>query len=865
MRKLIILSIFLFILISPIEAEEACMVENDWSYRSLGHKLDNSELIMARFTRKSDGSVGFCLEPEVQFLECSAYGSDHFEHPKLEKIAKIIKAFEVLGGGDHYYIAAQLMIWDTLGDHQTINGDAGYNYGRSDLEDYINTHFEKVKTDLSLTKEVNFKETYSGTDLNEHLKEDFHLKHDHITLTQDGNNFTYSINELYPVTKTLKSVPNLDSYEILVDSSIIYHSSESQNIVRFNGHFPILFEGETIKIKHKTGDLIIHKYDEWGNTCLTESSFKLYFAQNLNNEFKVLDEIKTEKGELWKTKNSLLEIKEILPPGLYAIEEVDHPGYIIQDEIIYFEIKENEVTEFNFYNQNKNIELEIYKTDLYDQNLKDSSFKLYDVSKDLDQDASNTILAAGQNYIESSFDLRQISEKEDYLKEKIILIDLNQSLNLYDLYLKIKGELPCNPFNFTILEKDLIRQDEEIIETFKEGRFHLNMESMSPPEIEILYDTEFHVFEEDEEMTDLYKIEETETSYLFKDESKKYDLSFEILKEDLKLYEKKKRIDLKENYLNEDYLIYIQDLKEAISIYEGIEIASLKSGSQNIQIINPLNHNYYVLNQNIELSLYDKKLHLPLEKGMILKDLEEGEYIDPNGNMIPVLNRDSIYYPNLKFNREYLLCENEPAEGYDYVSSPCLYFDTRKDEKVSFHLQNELREVNFNLFKEDQKEILLNGAIFEVSFNTYPLQSFMKEEKSFDYQKYITGGYIFENKENKKFLYLINEENDIETIDAYDKKEIIKRDLKEGIYYYYFSDDAYDSKHLTTPIKVIYGGFCILELPYNQELKIKEIKAPNGFFIKKDTEYFKPHQILGINEVSNHRINHAIIVVNTAC
>lgn len=292
MKKIVVIFLLFLLLVGfgqENEVDKHCEIDNGWNYVSLNKKLDSSDLIMAKFI-SNDGQIGFCMEPTVRFLDCSEYSTENYNHDKIIEVAKVIKAYEALGGSDNLYIAAQLMIWDIIGQSQSIDGDIGYQYGRSEIENYINNNFKSHHPELPDELEIELGKEYEIVDTKGLLEGGYEINgNDFSTLVKDKNTIRFKVDQIYPVTKTIDVYPKESIKNILTNQAILFRSDNSQNILRLNGSFPMIYEGAKIKVRHKTGDLIVNKKDAWGDSIKEEISFHLYKAEKNEDEYLLKD------------------------------------------------------------------------------------------------------------------------------------------------------------------------------------------------------------------------------------------------------------------------------------------------------------------------------------------------------------------------------------------------------------------------------------------------------------------------------------------------------------------------------------------------------------------------------------------------
>jgi len=172
-----------------------------------------------------------------------------------------------------------------------------------------------------------------------------------------------------------------------------------------------------------------------------------------------------------------------------------------------------------------------------------------------------------------------------------------------------------------------------------------------------------------------------------------------------------------------------------------------------------------------------------------------------NSKKIKCCLEDVLYTDNInKFsvlkNEKYLVCESEPALGYEYVDEPCQIIDTTKNfDDLTF--VNKERNITLNLIKQDSiRRIPLNGAEYLIKY--YDEKGYLNEEK------YITG------------------------------------------------KEANDS--------IIQGGFLIINIPYNKPIVVKELSSPKGYQIDTNEYIIYPDVKYSKITFKNYRPNTAIVI-----
>lgn len=876
MRKIpmyLLVALVIMLNIKNISAEEiGCRANHDWRYISLNKKLDNSKLIMAKFL-SSQNEIGFCLEPEVEFLSCSEYDFSSYSSDQLLKIAQIIDAYNHLGASDDLYIAAQLMIWETLGKPQTLNGDNGYNYRRNEIESFIANNPKSKVPNLPNSFEIDLDKEYQLDDLNKVISSNYIIKGDGFSdLKIKDNQIIFKATDLYPVIKTIKLEPKVNINSYLTQNSLLYSSDTSQNILKMKTNLPEYFHPVNIKVKHKTGDLIVNKYNEWGEYINGEATFQIFKAILREDKFEIGDEILTESNDYWTTKNGILNIQDILVPGYYYLKERTCDGFEINNAYILFEITENETTSFNFYNANQDVLLSINKVDRDDNTISDTHFSIYDISKTIDNDKEETIYPKDNDFYTGLNDNQQFKGDSYYSQEIIYLLNKDKFVNIKEFL--FEDEEISRPIKLKLSHDRVVSQvNPNQIKGIKTGFVDFEIVPDNYPELYLRYiDDCFEIFDEElNDITNDFEIAYKDEIYYISSNNDFNDIKMTINHDEIEEY-----IDIRQyifdksddQVIKKGRIYVMDDMDKDYDVKKGILLYQGYNDNQKLQIQNPYNHNLYL--DNYQINIYNSEnvnvlSCLSDDMGLVdISRLDDGIYyymINDTKLYFEVKTSDTFIYRGLKRNREYLICESRPNKAYDYISSPCQYLNTNQLDKEIYEIEfiNDIRKIEL-LFKKTNlsKRITLNNSIFEVT---------LTDGENVKNIKYISGGIIFQANPQDKYLYIKNLEDDEVRELVIDHQEIIIKDLKEGDYLLASSENKLkDSSELIwRPYSVIKGSFIIKDVPYNTIVKLTEISAPDGYLIN--------HSIIDIAIDLDYEdsiletiiTNRPIEVVNTAC
>lgn len=207
---------------------------------------------------------------------------------------------------------------------------------------------------------------------------------------------------------------------------------------------------------------------------------------------------------------------------------------------------------------------------------------------------------------------------------------------------------------------------------------------------------------------------------------------------------------------------------------------------------------------------------------------------------------------NIPYNKEILLCESEPAKGYQYYSEPCKLISTDVNHKDDVHkFINSNRTFTLKLIKENSNHnIALDGAKFKISYI---------EDDSIQEVYFTTGALNISNPDNYKYLHYSYLNNKYTT--DINNNDYIQNNMEPGIYYFYLSDDeVFDDSLIDNYTYVVDGGYSIDNIPYSSLITVEELEAPKGYYIN-DPKYTIMADI-AYSEITfkNYRVNDSIII-----
>lgn len=623
---------------------------HDFDDRNLGIGLDQSGYIIHKYTK---GDIGiFCIDPDHIYKKCADYHEQASHHAQNPYIAKLIKAYQELGGnngGDELYIGTQLYIWDILGLHRTIGG-SNYQHIRDMLDNKIKELEGNYSPNLGGTHIVEFKKDYSLNDSNNVLaKGGYQITSKSKGFSKaelNGNSITVNVDSLYPLVKNINVDPTRGSIENLEGIAYVGHSY-SQKLFSFNAPLGEIYQPAEVSFKLKTGDLKITKIDEFGEKLKKGVIFNLYFGIPFDSDTcEKGNQIFKEDGSDWITDdNSEIYIKDTLPQGCYVIEEKKTlDPYVYDGQPYSILIKNDEITNFTMTNLNRNISMKILKKDKEDgQFLNETTFKVWDISNKLANETDSNPI------------------------DDFYFIKVNQSVDLNNLFSTNNKKYhivdPVEDFSNDVKEVSINKAaslENNILTTFK------------PSSIKVRSDNIVH------------------NIYIVANDSEiKQDNYFSIkampIFEGTTGYKYLQVVD-KDNHLlpvkNANFDFYLDE--QASQLYK-----SYQTNELGILDLNKTEK----LNEEAPNILYYKNYDDEVLK--ISKD-EFNNPFDLEGN---------LFIPYLKAGRKYLVCEEKPTENYSVIDSSCHVVSTYEENypenvsEVSFEYFNEKGKGDLNILK----------------------------------------------------------------------------------------------------------------------------------------------------------------------
>lgn len=354
-----------------------------WNYSLISNTVDPFDTRITKYKNSKTLKFGFCMEPTQDFYRSNKnYKKYNYSKDDEMLLYKLINAFDnVIKSNtstyseNDYYIATQMKIWEIVtAQKPTIDGKDYYAYGYGDIESYINKSFKEIDIQINDIEDAEYdKNNYLYLD--DIDTENYHFEAEGVELIDNKNHcFTYRITSIFPIEKTINVVPNINYKEFINDSLFIYKSDDSQDIVSYESSYPIFLNETSFKIKHKTGNVHLEKYDENGKIVYDNIIFHLYDKNN--------KEILKKDGRNWTISNGVLDINGILPIGDYYFIEEHIDKFLPNDEPIYFTIEYKKTTNLKVVNKYADFNYSFRKIDEDGNDILNTIFKLYEINGD---------------------------------------------------------------------------------------------------------------------------------------------------------------------------------------------------------------------------------------------------------------------------------------------------------------------------------------------------------------------------------------------------------------------------------------------------------------------------------------------------
>lgn len=789
-----------------------------------------------------DGDVVFCLDPTMMAGTGLSYNQSSdwelISWSTRVRIWNVVRFGYQIYGTNEYYIASQMMVWSALGFSVTIDTD--YSAAASQIERNISNYY-KTPSFSTVPQEMSLHVPVTITDTNGVLSTYSVNCKTGVTCSVSGNNLTITIdsihydkNDTITFTKGSNAVDNI---------AVVWTLAGNQSVAKFQDNDPSV--SSAINPRLATGDLKINKLDEYLNDAEAGQGFAIWFSETeTNDEGEITptwykgEYVPAADGGYWYTgSDGDLNIVELLPVGYYIIEEVSTTNpYELNSQPLYIQIKLNELTEVEFYNNLRTVSISVNKVDTEEtwRKLDGAEFVITDIT---DAGVINPITVT-EYHLKTGVTqgLTEVLNAEGTAvtytssRETVATIENGIVTGIAAGYTTIQAR---------DAEGNLVKQIDLIVSDDLETDYEVitkEVESDMP-----MIQTGITVFSG-----------VTGGSYLHIVDTDNHN--YPIANIEVTIYDDPDGLYEVSTYTTNEYGV--------------IDTSSLEPGVY-----------YYYHKQLPTLSpipfIVEEKESLT---GLLqVNNLKWGRTYEACEVTLPT-------------GYDYLT-EEERADGMS-CTTITMDLDIGVDN-ISKQLENILRRIDVKLYKQnDARNILLNGATFEIwdifeeGVNLGELidpEFPMPMIKAREYLgEYITGALLIKETTEEMIdpdgedtpanwqevpaagvEYLVSTEEDMSIYTIYSTNadgEIIQY-LSDGKYYV---QKASDEDVNPNPIEIYYiskGTIFLPELKYGHQYLICETKAPSGYYISGDgCEIVTPETDYGVTQLDNYRINQMVSI-----
>ena len=306
-----------------------------------------------------DGRIVYCVEPGAPIYTNDYYGSDIFLSGMSSDILDKIRLIGYFGydypghNTDRYFMAAQELIWETVGHNEVY-----FTSGINNLGDKINVEFEKNEI-MSLVNRYYYKPSFDGIFVSGIYGEQIVLEDSNNVLSNfdvssenayiDGNKLIIDLNKV----GNDQVILNRKVYDS--SSSVFYKDNVSQDfmflrassfdsIVNVESYIPqniVSVNKRGLVLSDYNGDFI---YEEDG---LDGVKFGLYASSDIYDDGRLLykendlvDELSTVDG---------VASSKFIPNGSYYLKELSTiPGFILDSNVHNINLNNDSKEVFNY-------------------------------------------------------------------------------------------------------------------------------------------------------------------------------------------------------------------------------------------------------------------------------------------------------------------------------------------------------------------------------------------------------------------------------------------------------------------------------------------------------------------------------------
>lgn len=390
----------------------------------------------------------FCIQQKYMIFPEEEYTVEEYTGDHTAEMGEIYNAYMDLGADDLHYMAAQVLIWDCLGDRTDLGEEPHIAMGIADIRAQIAEYHALHQPHLVLDAEIKAGQVNYLTDTSGLLSEGYVLdgySEGLYNVAISGNRIRFQIagcpdEEIYIKVKPQAAIVYPNS-----TSGILYSSKKSQNLFSFPVRIGKNYASATFSCPLDRERLTIEKEDEDGKTVNVGFNCDLYEAI-LNNESYAVGNKLNEAA--FTLENGKIVIADLVP-GHYFIKETECPDYLLLDEEFHLiEITPGCENKFKFYDQIKKADLNVYKYAADDNSpLKDTEFTLYDLTNEVESPEGEYLLK-----LQEAVDLSTLkAEDEEFYapqSDYYTFNDNNLCLNAYTIA-KLKLVRECMDFDLS--------------------------------------------------------------------------------------------------------------------------------------------------------------------------------------------------------------------------------------------------------------------------------------------------------------------------------------------------------------------------------------------------------------------------------
>ena len=357
MKKLFILFVLFFC--DVVHASHLDLVPINGVYSNQSN-LDNGSYFSSNQKKYlMDGRIVYCVEPGAPIYTNDYYGSDIFLSGMSSDILDKIRLIGYFGydypghNTDRYFMAAQELIWETVGHNEVY-----FTSGINNMGDKINIEFEKNEI-MSLVNRYYYKPSFDGISVSGIYGEQIVLEDSNNVLSNfdvssenayiDGNKLIIDLNKVgnnqvilsrkvYDSSSSVFYKDNVSQDFMFLrvdsfDSVVNVESYIPKNIVSVNKRGLILsdYDGDFI---YEEGGLDGVKFGLYASSDIYDDGNLVYMENDLVDELLTIDGVASSK---------------FIPNGSYYLKEISTiPGFILDDSVYNINLNNDSKEVFNY-------------------------------------------------------------------------------------------------------------------------------------------------------------------------------------------------------------------------------------------------------------------------------------------------------------------------------------------------------------------------------------------------------------------------------------------------------------------------------------------------------------------------------------